>query len=574
MATINILGTGKPGTAITKDATDGTQLKVSSANGAFTTNNILLAADSNGSVKSLSSTAKSVLVTNTSGTPVYTSSLSDGQIVIGSSSGSPAAANLVAGSNITITNAANSITIAATGGGGGSGTVNSGSLGQIAYYASNGTAVSGLPTASNALLVTNATGSPSISNAVNGDITVNGITVGVGSGNINTNTILGRLAFTANSTQGFNTIVGYNSGNLFSAGSYNTVLGADALTFASSADFRYNIFVGYQSGKNFNGTGWNNIAIGSNSLQSGTNGQHNLCAGILSGSSITTGSGNLCIGPYTGTNTTVGDNLISGNANILIGYNTTVDTNSTSFAIAMGYNSVADGRTGTTVETYSPGISFGSSSYPVGFRGDNKPITGNTTSGYWRPKINGTNFYLPLFADGIATASASMVTDTTGAPILTSSYGDAQIVVGNTGSYPQPATFTSGNYTTVTYTGAGGSLSVDTIGPVIYTLQTSASTLANRNARYIVTNSASATITLPSVGLLVGDSVEIVGNGTALYIVKANTGQVIIFSNSSTTAGGQMVPNHPTDSVRVVYAGSNRWIVASFSSDAKFNTFT
>lgn len=51
---------------------------------------------------------------------------------------------LTAGTNVTITNAAGSITIAASGGGGGSGTVNSGTINQIAYYAAAGTAVSGL----------------------------------------------------------------------------------------------------------------------------------------------------------------------------------------------------------------------------------------------------------------------------------------------------------------------------------------------------------------------------------------------------------------------------------------------
>jgi hypothetical protein len=44
--------------------------------------------------------------------------VADGQLLIGSSAGGPLAANLTAGSNITITNANNSITIAASGGGG------------------------------------------------------------------------------------------------------------------------------------------------------------------------------------------------------------------------------------------------------------------------------------------------------------------------------------------------------------------------------------------------------------------------------------------------------------------------
>lgn len=114
MATINILGTGKPGTSITKDASDGTQLKVSSANGAFTVNDILLAADSSGSVKSLSSANNAVLLTNGSGTPTYSSSLLNGQMVIGSSTGQPQAASVTAGAGISITAGANSLTVTNT----------------------------------------------------------------------------------------------------------------------------------------------------------------------------------------------------------------------------------------------------------------------------------------------------------------------------------------------------------------------------------------------------------------------------------------------------------------------------
>lgn len=51
----------------------------------------------------------------------------------------------------------------ATGGGGGSGTVNSGTANQLAYYATNGTAVSGLTSANSSVLVTDASGVPSLS---------------------------------------------------------------------------------------------------------------------------------------------------------------------------------------------------------------------------------------------------------------------------------------------------------------------------------------------------------------------------------------------------------------------------
>jgi len=58
-----------------------------------------------------------VLVTDNSGVPTLTPSLSNGQIVIGSTGGTPTPATLTAGTGISITNAAGSITIAASGGG-------------------------------------------------------------------------------------------------------------------------------------------------------------------------------------------------------------------------------------------------------------------------------------------------------------------------------------------------------------------------------------------------------------------------------------------------------------------------
>jgi len=58
----------------------------------------------------------------------------------------------------------------------GSGTVNSGLINQLAWYAGNGTAVSGLTTANNGILVTSAAGVPSIGNTVGAGLTMPSIT--------------------------------------------------------------------------------------------------------------------------------------------------------------------------------------------------------------------------------------------------------------------------------------------------------------------------------------------------------------------------------------------------------------
>jgi hypothetical protein len=109
------------------------------------------------------------LTTGTSGTlPIskggtnLTTTPTNGQLLIGN--GTNYSLNtLTAGSNVTITNASGAITIAASGGGGGSGTVNAGTTNQLSYYAADGNAVSGLTTANSSVLVTNSSGVPSLS---------------------------------------------------------------------------------------------------------------------------------------------------------------------------------------------------------------------------------------------------------------------------------------------------------------------------------------------------------------------------------------------------------------------------
>jgi hypothetical protein len=81
---------------------------------ATTTINQILYSSSNNVIVGLSTANQAVLTTGTGGVPVLTSIATNGQLIIGSTAGAPAAATLTAGSGITITNAANSITIAST----------------------------------------------------------------------------------------------------------------------------------------------------------------------------------------------------------------------------------------------------------------------------------------------------------------------------------------------------------------------------------------------------------------------------------------------------------------------------
>jgi hypothetical protein len=81
-----------------------------------TTINQILYSSAANTVTGLATANNGVLTTGTTGVPVITALSANGQLIIGSGSGAPIAATLTAGTGVTITNAANSITIAATGG--------------------------------------------------------------------------------------------------------------------------------------------------------------------------------------------------------------------------------------------------------------------------------------------------------------------------------------------------------------------------------------------------------------------------------------------------------------------------
>jgi trimeric autotransporter adhesin len=82
-----------------------------------TTINQILYSSAANTVTGLATANRAVLTTTSAGVPVVTALATDGQLIIGSTAGAPAAATLTAGAGISITNASNSITIAASGAG-------------------------------------------------------------------------------------------------------------------------------------------------------------------------------------------------------------------------------------------------------------------------------------------------------------------------------------------------------------------------------------------------------------------------------------------------------------------------
>lgn len=137
-----------------------------------------VAGDSNGVGLAFSGNTLTATLTQnlqTTGSPTFaglTWSGYGGSAVLLRANSSGALAAVTIGSNLSF----DGTTLSATGGGG-TGTVNSGTANQLAYYAASGTAVSGLTSANNSVLVTSGSGVPSWATSLPSGVTLNGTAI-------------------------------------------------------------------------------------------------------------------------------------------------------------------------------------------------------------------------------------------------------------------------------------------------------------------------------------------------------------------------------------------------------------
>lgn len=195
--------------------------------------------------------------------------------------------------------------------------------------------------------VQNTAALPLTGGSVSADITVHGLTVGLGGGSVSTNTALGASALFSNSTGTNSVAVGY-AASYYQTGNSNTSLGHQS-------------FQG-QSGLS---TGTNNTALGKDTLYSNTTGAYNIAVGEAALRTNTTASNNTAVGYQAGyTQTTATQNtllgyqagyLTTGSYNCFVGtvagYSTTGQLNS-----FLGYGagtSVTSGSKNTIIGAYS-----------------------------------------------------------------------------------------------------------------------------------------------------------------------------------------------------------------------------
>jgi len=161
------------------------------------------------------------------------------------------------------------------------------------------------------------------------DASISGLTVGKGAGSITSNTVLGRSAFTANSTGSGVTAIG-NGSLAASTANNNTAVGDStaALTTTGTANSAFGAASLY-----FNTTGSYNTAYGQESLFKNTTASNNTAVGYQAGYTNTTGIRNVYIGNLTGYTATSDYNTMVGSQ---AGQLTTTGTLNTFIGVGSG----------------------------------------------------------------------------------------------------------------------------------------------------------------------------------------------------------------------------------------------
>lgn len=159
---------------------------------------------------------------------------------------------------------------------------------------------------------------------------------------------------------------------------------------------------------------------------------------------------------------------------------------------------------------------------------------------------------------GLATAnSASLVTNSSGVPVWTSTMTNGQLTIGSTGSTPSNTTLTAGNGIAIT-NGAGSITIAVTGGGMSWTEVTSTSQSMSTDSGYIANNAGLVTLTLPVTAAL-GTSVSVCGKGAGGWLIAQNSGQSIRLGSSTSTVGvgGSLASTNAGDSINLLCTTAN-----------------
>jgi len=221
------------------------------------------------------------------------------------------------------------------------------------------------------------------------DITVNGLTVGKGTGSISTNTVVGANALQLNTTGFENVSIGYQSSYNNTTGFDNTAIGYTALysNQTGRSSCAYGVRALYTS------TVSDNAAFGVEALYSNTTGLYNFASGPRDAAgnaplfSNTTGSYNIGVGAGAlKSNTTASNNTAvgyqAGYSNTTSGFNTFLGYqagNTFNYTGGNAYNCFIGSRAGTAVTTGQLNCFVGDASGLVATTGNGNTFIGQSS---------------------------------------------------------------------------------------------------------------------------------------------------------------------------------------------------
>lgn len=231
---------------------------------------------------------------------------------------------------------------------------------------------------------------------VTNNATINTLNFGTGLAEVSTGIMIG-IAGSSGATGVSNVFISpATSGQALTTANSCIAIGSASLRDLTSGNNNIGVGTGALASAT---TGAGCVMIGQNAGSS-SNGFDNIGLGLSALFSLTTGR-NIGIGRDTGRGFQSGQvSLTTGVDNILIGYSAGVDAADADGCVVIGRNGVGEAATGTGSGDHGPGIAIGSSTAPVGFRGDDTIYpTAGSSAGYWRVKINDTVYKIELFAD-------------------------------------------------------------------------------------------------------------------------------------------------------------------------------
>jgi trimeric autotransporter adhesin len=240
---------------------------------------------------------------------------------------------------------------------------------------------------------------------------VDGMTVGRGSGEVATNTAVGASALTANTSGSNNVAVGYQAAYANTEGTQLTAVGY--LAVASNTTGYYATGIGAYA-LNSNTTGDYNTAVGRMALRLNTTGANGTALGYQALYSNTTASNNTAVG-YGGLQYN-----ITGTGNSALGYRAGWGVTS-NYNTAIGMDSMSNASGGV-------GLTSGANNTAVGYQTFYNLTSGgnNTAVGYQALYTNSTG------ADNTAIGHLALTANTTGSQNV--AVGKSALVANTTGS--------------------------------------------------------------------------------------------------------------------------------------------